>query len=197
MSREWLPYDQYQRKIQTEALVTLGGIGLLIGGMLYIANRTVPPVTWRFRGYLGRFTLIIAVPLLFIGMAVGAALWPSLATDTATHSIARQFGPQGQLVAVLEYGLTFGGLGQIGALVAAAVAFHNTAATRARWSDHRAAGWTARQCRVEWERQRAEGWVHKVEAERRAEAERQVVAAQEQADSAARQALLPPPPAVR
>lgn len=193
MSREWLPYDQYQRKIQTEALVTLGGVGLILGGALFIANRTVPPVTWRFRGYLGRFTLFIAVPLFFLGLAVGAALWPSLATDTSAHSL----GTHGQLAVVLEYGLFLGGIGQIGALVAAAVAFLNTAPTRALWADHRAAGWTAKQCRIEWERQRAEGWAKKAEEERLAESARQVAAAQAEADSAARQALLPPPPAVR
>lgn len=197
MSREWLPYDQYQRKIQTEALVTLGGAGLIFGGMMVIANRTVPPVTWRFRGYLGRFTLFIAVPLFFIGMVVGAALWPSLATDTARHSTATVFGPQAQLVTVLEYGLFFGGFGQVVAFVAAAIAFLSTAPTRALWSDHRAAGWTAKQCRIEWERQRAEGWAQKAEEDRLAEAARQVAAAQAEADSAARQALLPPPPAVR
>jgi hypothetical protein len=193
MSREWLPYDQYQRKVQTEALVTLGGAGLILGGMMFIANRTVPPVAWRFRGYLGRFTLFIAVPLFFIGLAVGAALWPSLATDTATHSL----GKQGQLVVILEYGLFFGGLGQVVAVVAAAIAFLSTAPTRALWSDHRGAGWTAKQCRIEWERQRAEGWAQKAEEERLAEAARQVAAAQAEADSAARQALLPPPPTVR
>jgi hypothetical protein len=194
MSREWLPYDQYQRKIQTEALVTLGGAGLILGGMMVIANRTVPPVTWRFRGYVGRFTLFIAVPFLFIGMAFGAlVMWPSLATDTSAHSLRTH----GQLAVVLEYGLFFGGLGQVVAVVAAAIAFLSTAPTRALWSDHRAAGWTAKQCRIEWERQRAEGWAQKAEEERLAEAARQVAAAQAEADSAARQALLPPPPAVR
>jgi hypothetical protein len=194
MSREWLPYDQYQRKVQTEALVTYGGAGLILGGMMFIANRTVPPVTWRFRGYLGRFTLFIAVPLFFIGMAFGASfLWHSLATDTSPHSLRTH----GQLAVALEYGLFFGGLGQVVAVVAAAIAFLSTAPTRALWSDHRAAGWTAKQCRVEWERQRAEGWAQKAEEERLAEAARQVAAAQAEADSAARQALLPPPPAVR
>jgi hypothetical protein len=193
MSREWLPYDQYQRKIQTEALVTLGAAGLLIGGILYIANRTVPPVTWRFRGYLGRCTLFIAVPLFFIGLAVGAALWPSLAADTAEHSL----GTQGQVAVVLKYGLFFGGFGQVVAVVVAAIAFSNTATTRELWKDHRGAGWTAKQCRIEWERQRAEGWVQKAEAERLAAEARQVAAAQAEADSRARQALLPPPPAVR
>lgn len=192
MSREWLPYDQYQLKLQTEALLALGGVGLIVGGVLYIANRTVPPVTWRFRGYLGRFTLFIAVPLFFIGLAMGTALWPSLATDTATHALNKQ----GQLAVVLEYGLLFGGLGQIGALVAAAVSFLNTAPTRAHWSDHRAAGWTAKQCRAEWQRQQTAAWAQKAEEARLAEAARQVVAAQAEADSAARQALLPPPPAV-
>lgn len=197
MSREWLPYEQYQRKIGTEALIHMGGAGLLIGGVMLIANRTVPPRTWRFRGYLGRFTLLIAVPLFVIGIAAGAAAWPGLSHDTATHSIATEFGPQGQLVAILEYALMFGGMGQVAAFVAAVVAFISTTPTRALWADHRAAGWSAKQCRIEWERQRSEGWAQKAEEERLAEEARQVAAAQAAADSAARQALLPPPHAVR
>ena len=144
MSREWLPYHEYQAQQRNQFVANTAAVGFT----LLMLARKAPPMFWTWPRYLGFFALVILLPAGVLGMLMTLAVAPSDPT-IMEHGV-----PVSMLVSFA--GGVF--LASLPTLITTTLVWLAAMPVRSQWGEYRRAGWKAKDCRAMYRYSRATGY---------------------------------------